>query len=106
MKTEYTAIGVNGVRVISEEEAKTNTTENIYYLEGLTDDYVFEKGKRAKDEDIQEKTYFVLDLDIRNNCDFEITNEEIIEEGKKLAEFLKEDHEYFGEYSKIVFTGN
>jgi hypothetical protein len=33
MKTEYTAIGENGVRVISEEEAKSNTTENIYYLE-------------------------------------------------------------------------
>jgi len=31
------------VRVISEEEAKSNTTENIYYLDGLPDDYVFEK---------------------------------------------------------------
>ena len=107
MKTEYTAIWTNGgVRVITEQEAKTNTTDNIYYLNWLANDYEFQEWKRASDDDIKIKSEFCIDIDFRNNCDFEITNEDIIWEWETLAEFLETEDEYFWEWNKIVFSGN
>lgn len=106
MKTEYTSIWVNGVSVITQEEANTNTTDNIYYLHWLSDDYEFQEWKRAKDDDIIEKDYFVLDIDLRNNVSYEITNEDIKKEWQTLAQHLLEEDEYFWEWSKIVFTWN
>lgn len=58
-----------------------------------------------KDEDIIEKNYFVIDLDIRENVDWDISNEEIKDRVPTLIDILKDD-ELLSEWSYIIYTGN
>lgn len=94
----------NGCFLITKEEAETNKTDNIYYLDNCPEWL----NKRAKDEDIKEKDYFVLDLDLYNNIEAIHWEELSIEDIKSYWEFFKdwlEENEYFREWSKIVFSG-
>ena len=104
--TEYIAIDEKWVKVISEQDAYSSKTQNIYFLDGVREDLVYWQGTRAKDADIAKKAMFVLDLDIRNNFKEEISNEDIKKIWKTFIDFLEEDDEYFWEWSKIVFTWN
>jgi hypothetical protein len=110
MRTEYIAIWNNKVRVITEQEAKTNITDNIYYLDWVSKTVDYKNWERAKDKDIEEKEIFVIDLDIRNEFkkiyNEDISNEDIIAEWLNMAEQLKLEDEFFWEWSKIVFTWN
>lgn len=110
MKTEYTKINSNWITVITEQEARTNTTDNIYYLEWISENTDYSDWKRAKDSDIEKKSMFVLDLDIRNEFkkiySEDISNEDIKKEGSLLSENLIIEDEFFWEWNKIVFTWN
>jgi len=63
------------------------------------------KMKFNEDKDIIEKNYFVIDLDIRENADTEISNKEIIDWIPTIKDILKEDN-LFSEWSYIIYTGN
>lgn len=104
--TEYVTILDNKVNVVDRVEAFAIRDKNVYFLDGVRSDLDYSKWQRAKDEDVILKDMFVLDIDLRNNCDYEIENDDIIQIAKDLAEHLEKDDEYFWEWSKIVFTGN
>lgn len=110
MKTEYVSIMNWNIKVITKEEALSNTKDNIYYLHWVREDLEYKNWNRAKDEDIEAKDFFVLDLDIRANYIEQTwedcSNEDIISIWKDIWEFLKEENEYFWEWSKIVYTWN
>ena len=115
--TEYSAFKPV-MRVITKEEAFANKTEDIGYLKWVRADFDYSKWKRAWDEDILEKDFFVVDVDMRNNYEEaqkkkglkkweyeDVTNEEIIIEWKNFIKTLELDNELFWEWSKVVFTG-
>jgi len=104
--TEYTTIDNNWIKVITKKEAEANKTSNVYYLDWVREDKDYSKWERAKDEDIILKDIFVLDLDLRNNFDWEVSNEDIIFEWENLVKYLEVEDEFFWEWSEIIFTWN
>lgn len=104
--TEYTAISSNWIKVITKDEAYNNKTDNIYYLDYVRADKDYSNWQRAKDDDIVYKDMFVIDIDLRSNCGYEITNEDIIQEWLNIIENLEKEDEYFWEWAEIVFTWN
>ena len=107
--TEYTKINDSWVIVITEQEAKENKTDNIYYLDNVSDTVDYNNWKRAKDDDIEKKDFFVIDLDLRKQAkdllDEDLSNEDIIDYATFLSRWI-EDDEFFKEWDKIVFSGN
>lgn len=107
---EYISITNKNVSVINEYTASVNKTENIYFLSGVNPSLVYKQGVRAKDADIIKKTYFCIDIDIRNNCKEEywedISDDDIIKCWENLANDLKKEDEYFWEWRYIVYTWN
>jgi hypothetical protein len=79
--------------------------ENIYFLWWIKEWL----NKRASDDDITHKNYFVIDLDLRNEyeritwekCD----TDSIIEEAKCIKEYLDQD-EWWKDWRYIVFSWN
>ena len=109
MKTEYTKIDSNWIKVITEKEALTNKESNIYYLNWVIDSKDYSNWRRAKDEDIELKDIFVLDIDMRNAIQEDgeiISNEDIKNEWLQLIKSLESLDEYFNEWHKIIFTWN
>ena len=104
--TEYVLIKDGNVKVVDSVEAFANSTSNVYYLEWVRSDIDYSNWKRAKDEDVIFKDFFVLDIDLRNNCGYEITNDDIKTEWENLIKYLEQEDEYFWEWSKIIFTWN
>jgi len=88
--------------VLTKEQAISNTTENIYFLAGVKSWL----DKRASDSDIISKKYFCIDLDMRNNCNFEITDEDIISEWKRIAKYLFNEDNMLWAWRYIVFSWN
>jgi hypothetical protein len=88
--------------VLPFDEARTNKTDNIYFVAWLKT----AMNKRCKDSDISTKKYFVIDVDLRNQFDWEITNEEIIFEWQNMADNLHLDNEQLWKWKHIVFSGN
>ena len=76
--------------------------KNMYFRAGVDKK---NKMKFNEDKDIIEKNYFVIDLDIRENADTEISNKEIIDWIPTIKDILKEDN-LFSEWSYIIYTGN
>lgn len=106
---ELTKILDKWVKVITLEEAVSNKTKNIYALWGVSKDLVYEQGTRAKDIDIAQKNYFLIDLDIHKNYkelfNEECTGEFIKEQALMLSKSLEDIDPLFSEWSYIVFTG-
>jgi len=61
-------------------------------------------SRRCGDNDISLKNYFVLDLDIRQNSEDEISNEEIVACADILEESL--ENTSFKDWSYIIYSGN
>lgn len=112
-KIDWTLIELSSIdnwkiEVISLEEAISNKTKNIYFLSGVNSDLVYWQGIRAKDSDMQAKSYFCIDIDLRNNCKkewIEITDDEIINHAWLIKDEL-ESMKYFNEWRYIVYTWN
>jgi len=87
------------------EQILNNThKEDIYFLAWVKPNL----NKRACDNDILFKNYFLIDIDIRNNMQslgLECTNNEIIEEGKDIWKYLQK-LEQFKDRQAIVFSWN
>lgn len=108
-KIEYVKIVDWKVKVIDENEAFINKTKNIYFLNWVREDLVYENWIRAKDIDIALKNMFCIDIDMRNNFTaawLEISDEEIIQEWITMIESLKDMNEYFWEWRYIVYSWN
>lgn len=108
-KLEFTKISNWIIKVITEAEALENKKDNVYFLGWVKKDLVYSNWLRAKDSDIFEKNYFVLDLDIAKNFEEEhglkCTYEDIKQEWLNLIELLKTEDEYFSEFSFIIISG-
>lgn len=78
-----------------------NTDKNLFFLCGVNSDRGME---RARDMDIKERKYIVLDLDIRKEMP-NITDEELKRQGLQIAADL-ESKEWFDDWSYVVFSGN
>lgn len=83
-------------------DVKDNTADNIYFLSWVKEWL----DKRAGDDDIVSKNYFCIDLDIRNQCDFEVTDEEIKKEWMNIAENLIKEDNMLWLWRYIVFSWN
>ena len=109
MHTEYTKISNWKVTVITEQEAKQNKTDNIYYLDNVSDDVDYSNWKRAKDGDVEKKDFFVIDLDLRKQTKdvlgIDLSNEDIIDYAHFFKRWLADDV-FFSEWSKIVYSWN
>jgi len=110
--TEYsrTSIRQDGTPTMysipKEDVKKYINTENIYFLSGGILSEKKQQYFRFKDHEIHSKNYFAIDIDLRNQYPWEITNIEIVREWLSLASLLWENHELFWEWSYIVFSGN
>lgn len=107
-KIEFTKIKDWIISVITEKEALENKEANIYFLWWVKKDLVYSNWIRAKDNDIIEKNYFCLDLDIAKNFEEEynekISYEDIEKEAINIIENLKYEDEYFAEFSFIIIS--
>lgn len=102
---EFTSIKNWEVKVITKEEAIKNKDSNIYYLPFVRLDLKYVWNLRAKDSDIIKTNKFVIDIDLRNNLDYEITNDDIMDIADTLKQEL-ETIEYLNEWSYIIFSWN
>lgn len=107
---EYISINNWIVKTISEKEALENKKDNIYYLWGTRKDLIYSWKNRAKEIDIIEKSYCVIDLDIRKAFELkyneEITDEDIIKEWLNIAENLQYEDNILADFDYIVFSWN
>lgn len=107
-KIEFVSILDWKINVVSKEEALNNKEKNYYYLWWVKKDLVYENWIRAKDDDIIEKNYFCLDLDLAKNFEEEFWDsldyEDIIKEAENIVENLKYEDEYFWEFSFVVVS--
>jgi len=92
----------NLTTTLSWNQVKENTTDNVYFLSGVKEWL----EKRASDSDIISKNYFCIDLDIRNNCDFEVTDEDIKKEWLNIAKNLIKEDGMLWLWRYIVFSWN
>lgn len=81
-------------------------SENIYFLSWWNLSKKKEIWHRFSDSDILIKNYFAIDIDLRNQYNWNITNLEIEQEGLYIAEHLYKSNELFWEWSYIVFSWN
>lgn len=107
---EYINI-INGiVKTITEKEALENKKDNIYFLGGVRKNLVYNWTNRAKEIDIIEKCYCVIDCDIRKaffqKYNEEISNYDIIQEWLNIAENLKYEDNILADFDYIVFSWN
>jgi hypothetical protein len=106
-KFEFTKIKDWNIKVISKEEALENKTDNIYFCAWIDTHTSYLNGERAKDDDIVEKNYLCIDLDIKKNFHLEYWEEcsydDIEKEAENIINFLDED--YLKEFSFIVISG-
>ena len=104
-KTELIAMYNWTIKTIKEEQIDSYIkTSNLYYLPGVDSD--LEDWKRASDRHVKVSNRFCIDIDIRNQYDWELTNLEIVKEGLFFVEHLHEYNELFWQWSKIIFTWN
>ena len=105
---EYISINNWIVKTINEKEAIENKKDNIYYLWWVRKDLVYSWNNRAKEIDIIEKNYCVIDLDIKNNFkekyNQQLTKEDIIEEWLNIAENLKYEDDILADFDFIIFS--
>ncbi len=92
--------GRNWSIVISKSEAIDNKNDDVYMLAWVSDPDV-----RNSNNTMINKNYFVIDLDIRKDTDYEITDDEIKEIWLQLAIELDKD-KFFWQYSFINFSWN
>ena len=107
---EYVSILDWKINIVSKEEALNNKEKNYYYLGWVRKDLIYNWNNRAKEIDIIEKSYCVVDLDIRKNFEEkyneEISDEDIIKEWLNIAENLKYEDYILADFDFIVFTWN
>ncbi len=82
------------------EDIPSFEEKNVFFLAGLKEPL----NRRASDNDISVKNYFVLDLDVRSNSEDDISDEEI----KACADILEETLDWtpFSTWSYINYSGN
>lgn len=82
------------------EDIPSFEEKNVFFLAGLKEPL----NRRASDNDISLKNYFVLDLDIRSNSEDDISDEEI----KACADILEETLDWtpFADWSYINYSWN
>lgn len=107
---EFIAIWGNGAKVIPEEYALKTKVTNVYFLANVRKDLVYNWLNRAKDIDIVEKNYLVIDIDLRKQYEEKykekISDEDIVTVWKDIAKYLYEEHSYLWDYDFIVFSWN
>jgi len=96
------AVEINSLNVCYSLDEALKQEKDIYFLWWVEDK---NKMKRNLDDWIVEKNSFYIDLDIRENNNWKITNEEIISYSYAIEEILK-DKEYFSEWKYIIYTWN
>lgn len=105
---EYVSITNKNVSTVNEYTAMHCKTSNIYFLTWVNPNLVYKEGSRAKDCDIVKKSYFCIDIDIRNNYKNEyledVSNEDIIKCGMNLANDLQSTDDFFKEWRYIIYT--
>jgi len=74
----------------------------VYYLPWVSKQ---NKMKRNHDRDIIEKNFFVIDLDVRHNIEWEITDQDIKDYAWYLETLLFE-HKYLSQWRHMVYTWN
>lgn len=81
-----------------------NQDKNLFFLAGVNPDVGM---ARAKNNDVKQRRYIVLDFDIRSDMKEigEITNEEIKAEGFRIGKELSR-HDALKDWSYLIFTGN
>ena len=89
-----------------EDIQKYKNTENIYFLSWWNLEKKEEIWYRFSDNDILTKNYFAIDIDLRNQYNWDITNIEIVKEWLYFAEHLQEANDLFWEWSYIIFSWN
>lgn len=92
--------------ILKEDVQKYIETENIYFLSGWDLSEKKEIYFRFKDHEIKTKNYFAIDIDLRNQIDWTITNLEIVQEGLYLAKRLSLHNKLFWQWSYIIFSWN
>jgi len=109
-KIEFAVIWKTGAVVVDEKYALKSKVHNVYFLANVRKDLEYNWYNRAKDIDIIEKSYLVLDIDLRkqfkDKYGYDITDEEIIETWKQIADYIEEEHQYLWDYDFIVFSWN
>lgn len=109
-KIEYVSINNWIIKVINEQIALTNKTDNIYFLWGVRNNLVYNWRNRAKEIDIVEKNYVVIDLDIRKKFEEKyndsLSDEDIIQIWLDIAENLKYRDVILADFDYIVFSWN
>lgn len=109
-KIEFIAIWQTGATVIPEEYALKTKSSNVYFLANVRKDLVYNWFNRAKDIDIIEKNYLVIDIDYRKQAQetlwYNPTDDEIINFWKDIEKYLLEEHTYLWDYDFIVFSWN
>ena len=107
---EFSAIWSNGSVVVSEENALLSKHNNIYFLAWVRKDLIYGPKNRAKDIDIIEKNYVVIDIDARNNLKAlnwsDCTDDDIIALWGMLERNLGDLNEFLWDYSFIVYSWN
>jgi hypothetical protein len=91
----------NLTQKLTKQIAINNKKENIYFVAGVKDNTI----KRANDEDILEKNYFVIDVDIReyfNKKDNKIIDDTELKRCINQLVVLCETDGYFKEWSAFI----
>jgi len=109
-KIEFSVIWKNGAVVVNKEYALKSKVHNVYFLANVRKDLEYTWHNRAKDIDISEKGYIVIDIDLRKQYKEEYkqdcTDEEIIWIWKEIGDFILEEHKYLWDYDFISFSWN
>ena len=95
----------NLTQKLTKQIAINNKKENIYFVAGVKDNTI----KRANDEDILEKNYFVIDVDIReyfNKKDNKIIDDTELKRCINQLVVLCETDGYFKEWSAFINSWN
>jgi len=65
-KLEFTSISNWNISVLEKNKARLNKSDNVYFLWWVNNNLSYSNWNRAKDDDIVEKNYFVIDVDLFN----------------------------------------
>lgn len=109
-KIEFSVIWSNWASTIDEAIAIKTKAYNTYFLAWVRKNLTYNWFNRAKDIDIFEKNYIIIDIDLRKQFKeynwLDCSDEEIINTWLDMWKYLIDEHEYLWDYDFIVFSWN
>jgi len=112
ISSNHTEYSKNFTSIITEQEALSNTTDNIFFLSGVRS----KSTSRASDKDIASKKYFYIDLDIKKalatqpqfkdiyKLPSEVGNQKVLKYANQVKQLLGTTR--LSDWRYIVYTGN